>query len=576
MSTAVAGRQISPLKIPLWVRGDLNAFFGLGTNVMLNVIVLSGLCLGVVKIAPDNVYGSILPALGIALIIGNFWYAYLAYRLSRKENRTSVAAMPYGPSVPHMFLVTFVIMLPTFLKHKDEAGGAGAAAVLAWESGLAWAFIIGVIVLLGAFIGPSIRKYTPRAAMLGTLAGISITFISMRPAAQMFEVPYVAFAAFVIILVGWTANVRLPGNVPAGLAAVVLATVVGWLALAAGWTTQTQLWMGSFSDASGPIGLHAPNFGNLGHLFNGLSDIGPLLVTAIPLGVYNFTEGMNNVESAAAAGDSYNLRYILAADGIGAVVGSALGSPFPPAVYIGHPGWKAAGGRIGYSLATGAFVALICFGGLVGLLLAIFPIQALVPILLFIGLVIGAQAFQATPRAHAAGVVLALVPNIANWAQGLIDNTLATVGVFGVQKTVAAGDTSHVALSALVGNGVIYDGLVRVGGGAVLAGLILGAIAVFIIDREFMKAAIYSFAGAVIAWFGFINAPSLAYNGTTWDFSQTWDVALAYIISGAICLAFVYVWKVKPAPHQLEEPAAVIEAPKMVAKPEPEPAPALS
>ena len=568
MSTMVAGRQTSPMKVPLWVRGDLNAFFGLGTNVMLNVIVLSGLCLGVVQISPDNVYGSILPALGIALIIGNFWYAYLAYRLSQKEGRTTVAAMPYGPSVPHMFLVTFVIMLPTFLKNKDSAG-VGGAAVLAWESGLAWAFIIGIIVLIGAFIGPTIRKWTPRAAMLGTLAGISITFISMRPAAQMFEVPYVAFAAFVIILVGWTANVRLPGNMPAGLVAVVLATIIGWIALGLGWTTQQQLWMGSFSDATGPLGLHAPNFGNFGHLFNGLKDIGPLLVTAIPLGVYNFTEGMNNVESASAAGDSYNLRYILAADGIGAVVGSALGSPFPPAVYIGHPGWKAAGGRIGYSLATGVFVAVICFGGLVGLLLAIFPIQALVPILLFIGLVIGAQAFQATPRAHAAGVVLALVPNIANWAQGLIDNTLATVGVFGVQKTVAAGDKAHVALSALVGNGVIYDGLVRVGGGAVLAGLILGAIAVFIIDREFMKAAIYSFAGAVIAFFGFINAPALAYNGSSWDFSQTWDVALAYVIAGVICLAFVYVWKVKPAPHELEEPTTMIESPKMEATPEP-------
>jgi adenine/guanine/hypoxanthine permease len=566
MSAAVAGRQVSPLKVPLWVRGDLNAFFGLGTNVMLNVIVLSGLCLGVVHIAPGNVYGSILPALGIALIIGNFWYAYLAYRLSQREGRTTVAAMPYGPSVPHMFLVTFVIMLPTFLRHKDDAAGAGAAAVLAWESGLAWAFIIGVIVLIGAFIGPTIRKYSPRAAMLGTLAGISITFISMRPAAQMFEVPYVAFAAFVIILVGWTANVRLPGNVPAGLAAVVVATIVGWIALGLGWTTQQALWMGSFSDAATPIGLHLPNFGNLGHLFNGLSDIGPLLVTAIPLGVYNFTEGLNNVESAAAAGDSYNLRYILLADGIGAVVGSGLGSPFPPAVYIGHPGWKAAGGRIGYSLATGVFVAIICFGGLVGLLLAVFPIQALVPILLFIGLVIGAQAFQATPRAHAAGIILALVPNIASWAQGLIDNTLATIG------DVAGGTgQGHVAISALVANGVIYDGLQRAGGGAVLAGLILGAIAVFIIDREFTKAAIYSFAGAVIAFFGFINAPALAYNGSTWDFSQTWDVALAYVIGGLICLAFVYIWKVQPAPHELNEPSEAIEAPKTAATPAAEP-----
>jgi AGZA family xanthine/uracil permease-like MFS transporter len=135
-----------------------------------------------------------------------------------------------------------------------------------------------------------------------------------------------------------------------------------------------------------------------GDVFTGLADIGPLLVTAIPLGVYNFTEGMNNVESAEAAGDSYNLRKILLADGIGAVVGSLLGSPFPSAVYIGHPGWKAVGGRIGYSLATGVCVGLVCFLGLVALLLAVIPLVAILPILLYIGIVIGAQAFDGPRR----------------------------------------------------------------------------------------------------------------------------------------------------------------------------------
>ena len=120
---------------------------------------------------------------------------------------------------------------------------------------------------------------------------------------------------------------------------------------------------------------------------------------------------MNNVESAAAAGDNYNLRQILLADGIGAIVGSFLGSPFPPAVYIGHPGWKAVGGRIGYSLATGICVALVCFLGLAALLLAIIPLVAILPILLYIGLVIGAQAFQASRRpATRPAIVLALLP----------------------------------------------------------------------------------------------------------------------------------------------------------------------
>ncbi|MFX8164609.1 NCS2 family permease, partial [Acinetobacter baumannii] len=89
-------------------------------------------------------------------------------------------------------------------------------------------------------------------------------------------------------------------------------------------------------------------------------------------------------------------------------VGSALGSPFPPAVYIGHPGWKAAGGRTGYSMATGVMIALLCFLGMFSLLGALLPIPAIVPILLFIGLIIGAQAFQVSPKAHAAAAVAAI------------------------------------------------------------------------------------------------------------------------------------------------------------------------
>ena len=73
--------------VRLWVPGDWNGFFGLFTNVLLNVIVLTGLCLGVVQLPADTVFGRILPALGIALPLGNLFYAYLAWQLGKKEGR---------------------------------------------------------------------------------------------------------------------------------------------------------------------------------------------------------------------------------------------------------------------------------------------------------------------------------------------------------------------------------------------------------------------------------------------------------------------------------------------------------
>ncbi|MBV8398706.1 MAG: hypothetical protein JOZ17_08190 [Acetobacteraceae bacterium] len=490
-----------------WVPGDWNGFFGLFTNVVLNVIVLTGLCLGVVKLPDSVVFGRILPALGVALPIGNLFYAYLAWKVASREGRADVTALPYGPSVPHMFIVVFVVMLPTYLKTKDP--------LLAWEAGLAWAFVIGVIIICGAFVGPTVRKYTPRAAMLGALAGISIAFISMRPAFLSWQIPWLAFISLAIILVSWCARVRLPGGVPGGLAAVVIGTVLAWAATLTGISPVME--PAAVGAAFAQFGLHPPL--PSAHFLQGLADIGPLLVTAVPLGIYNFTEGMNNVESASAAGDDYSLRSVLLADGIGALAGAVLGSPFPPAVYIGHPGWKAVGGRIGYSLATGVVISLVCFLGLTALLLAIVPLVSILPILLYIGLVIGAQAFEATPARHAPAVILALLPNVAEWCQTQIDGALA-----------AAGTTAEkVGIDNLAANGVIYHGMQLFGGGATLAGLVLGAIAAFIIDRQFDRAALYAAIGAILAFFGFIN-------GTALGFANSPPVALGYLILACICL----------------------------------------
>src|SRR3974390_3293476 len=110
------GMNIAAAAPRWWVPGDWNGFFGLFTNVVLNVIVLTGLCLGVVKLPDDIVFGRILPALGIALPIGNLFYGYLAWKLAQRSGRDDVTALPYGPSVPHMFISVFVVMLPTYLK----------------------------------------------------------------------------------------------------------------------------------------------------------------------------------------------------------------------------------------------------------------------------------------------------------------------------------------------------------------------------------------------------------------------------------------------------------------------------
>jgi AGZA family xanthine/uracil permease-like MFS transporter len=510
--------------LPWWTPGDTNAFFGLGFNILVNVLTLTGLMIGVVAVPADDVLGTVLPALGVALVLGNLYYTFLARRLAVRENRTDVTALPYGPSVPHMFIVVFVVMLPVYLGTGD--------AKQAWQAGLAWAFLIGVIVMIGAFVGPYIRKITPRAAMLGTLAGISITFISMRPAAQMWEVAWIGLPVLAIILIGFFTDVRLPFNVPVGLAALLVGTAIGWIG---GYMDAPAV-----GDAVENIAIGVPDL-RLDMLIDGLSDLAPLLGTAIPLGVYNFTEAMSNVESAAAAGDSYNLRSVLLADGAGAVIGSAFGSPFPPAVYIGHPGWKDAGGRANYSLASGALIGVLCFLGLFGVLDALLPVPAIVPILLYIGLLIGAQAFQAVPRLHAVAVVAALLPNLAQWAHGMVDNALAAAGT----------SATEVGYGTLSGAGIVYEGLKTLGEGAVLVGLLLGTIVTFILEKKFLYAAAGAVVGAALTFIGLIHAPEV-------EWAANNEVALGYLFFAAVCA----LWSFLPGadtPTEVDESDAVME-----------------
>ena len=183
-----------------WVAGDWNAFFGFGTNILVNMLTLTILLRFVLQMPDSIVFGRILPALGLMLCLSTFYYAYLAYRLAQKTGRTDVCALPSGVSVPHMFVVTFVVMLPILIKTNDP--------VQAWEAGLTWVFVQSFVLMVGGFIAPVIRRITPRAALLGSLAGISITFISMRPGLQVFETPLIGIVCFAIILASWFGGVR--------------------------------------------------------------------------------------------------------------------------------------------------------------------------------------------------------------------------------------------------------------------------------------------------------------------------------------------------------------------------------
>jgi AGZA family xanthine/uracil permease-like MFS transporter len=517
-------------KPKFWVPGDWNALFGFGTNILVNVLVLTGLLRFVLKMPDAMVFGRILPALGMMLFLSTGYYAFLAWNLARKTGRTDVCALPSGISVPHMFVVTFVVMLPIKLATNDP--------IQAWEAGLTWVFIQSFVLMAGGFIGPYIRKITPRAALLGSLAGISITFISMSPAAQVFTTPVIGVVCFAVILANWFGGVKYFGGVPGGLVAIAVGTVIAW------GSTTLGLGYGDLSLAK--LGGSVANFGfsvplpAFHYTFDGFKYLGVILVTAIPFGIYDLIEALDNVESAAAAGDSFPTTRVLTADGVISLVGCLMGNPFINAVYIGHPGWKAMGGRIGYSAVTGIIVLVLTWFGVIAVISALIPVVAILPILLYIGMLIGSQAFQESPHRHAPAIVLALLPQLAAWGKTQIDNALGAAGT----------NAAAVGTAKLAQVGVLYNGLEVLGGGATLAGIILGAITVYIIDRAFEKAAAFALAGTVLTFFGFIHGAE----GISINSSPT--VAVSYLGVAGILFYLAKYAEFHPMAMDMHEVAA--------------------
>jgi AGZA family xanthine/uracil permease-like MFS transporter len=448
-----------------------------------------------------------------------------------------------------MFIVTFVIMLPITLKTGDPMKG--------WSAGLVWVFFQSFILMIGGFIAPYIRKITPRAALLGTLAGVSVTFIAMRPALEMYMTPQIGLICFAIILVSWFGGVKYPRSIPAGLVAIAAGMLIAW------GSNLFGLGLGGLSvkgigDAFANFGFSVP-IPAVGQVFSGFEYLGVILVTAIPFGIYDLVEAMDNVESAEAAGDEYPTTRVLTADGVVSLIGCLMGNPFINAVYIGHPGWKAMGGRIGYSAATGIMVVILSWFGVISVLLALVPVVAISPILLYIGMLIAAQAFQTTPLKHAPAIGLAFTPHLAAWAKLQVDTALGatlnaaqSVGGLTADKV---GEVKAAAIASLPQGGVLYRGLEVMGGGSILAGLVLGAIGVFVIERDFVKASAFALAGSVLTYFGFMHGEAVGVGG---GFGVTPAVALAY----AVIAAGLYgLGKYGTSEHYVAHPDATLAAP---------------
>jgi AGZA family xanthine/uracil permease-like MFS transporter len=495
--------------------GDLNAFFGLMLDNVTNLVILTGILVGVFGYPAAKVYSLMIPGTALGVLFGDALYTWMAFRLAKRTGRSDVTAMPLGLDTPSTVGIATAVLGPVYLETRD--------AVLTWQVGMATLMIIGIFKVALSFLGDWVRSRIPKAGLLGSLAGIGITLLAFFPIMKIFSAPVAGIVALGIILYSIIAGRRLPFGIPGAFLAVVTGCFLYYF-------------LGGFGilGAQSPLpsmqvhpAFPLPTFG----FIHGLGKAVHYLPIAFPFALITILGGINNTESARVAGDSYRTRDILLVEACATVVAALFGGVAQSTPYIGHPAYKAMGGRAAYTLFTGLFIGIGGALGIMSFIVEAIPEAVITPILLFVGIEIVSQAFVESPRRHASAVALAIIPSVGYLVLTYADSLLDKL------------DPSTLIPDSLAAELVI---LRAVGHGFILTAILWGGLLADLIDGKLRSASIYLFACALCTMFGLIHSvvPSgeiyLPWQHGT-DF--VWQMALAYALVGVGILSASFLFK---------------------------------
>jgi AGZA family xanthine/uracil permease-like MFS transporter len=494
---------VSGRRGPSWLAvGDLNAFFALLLDNVVNLVVLTAILSFQFGMPAAFILTRMVPGTALGVLVGDLAYSWMAARRGR-----SMTAMPLGLDTPSTLGMALIVIGPVFAQSGDP--------YVAWEVGMATLVLMGVVKVFLAFFGDAVERWIPRAGLLGPLAGIGLALLGLFPVVRILSAPVAGMMATGIVLYALVAGHRLPWRLPGALVAVVVGIVLYHLLGALGWQVVPA------HGAGVAIGWH-PALPEFGRVVAGLPGALDFLPVSIPFGLLTIIGGINVTASARAAGDTYRTRDILLVEAGATLLAGLFGGVAQSTPYIGHPAYKAMGAKAGYTLATGLVVGLGGMLGLLGAVIDIVPEVAVAPILLFVGIAVTAQAFQATPPRHLPAVAFSILP------------VLAYVVTIYTGQLTAAGAVPPPSLAAEL------EALTLLGRGFILTAMLWGAAAAFLIDRRTWAVLASFTALAVLSVFGVIHSIDPVggvYLPGAFGDARPWTFAAAYLATGLVLAA---------------------------------------
>ena len=493
--TPTAARPPAPPSYRWAARGDINAFFGLMLDNVVNLAVLAGILVAGFGFPATLVYTRMFPGTAFGVMFGDIVYTVMAIRLARRTGRDDVTAMPLGLDAPSTIGMALTVLGPAFLVAKARMP-TDDAAIVAWQVGMAAMVLMGVFKLIMSFFGDRVRRAIPEAGLLGSIGGVGIALLGTLQLGEIYGEPIVGMMALGVIIYALVAKIRLPGRAPEVLASVVIGAALYYGLGALGLSVHHV----TVPVAHFPLGLPLPSLGFWHGMPIAVREYIPL---ALPFAILTVIGGINVTESARIAGDDYNTRDILLTEAFATLIAGICGGVSQSTPYIGHPAYKAMGGRAGYTLATGLFIGLGGIFGYIAFMADALPKPALAPILVFVALDITDQSYLATPKRHAAAVTLAIFPSVAQLVQIFLSQVYngalmsAAIDPVGTMKATGLTNPDFVSTCAV---------MILLAHGFILTAMLWGGAVAFLIDRRVKAAAIALIACSILAFFGFIHS----------------------------------------------------------------------
>lgn len=122
------------------------------------------------------------------------------------------------------------------------------------------------------------------------------------------------------------------------------------------------------------------------------------------------------------------------------------------------------------------------------------------------------------------------MPIVADWAKGTIVSGVTNACSSVVNQTnIDQAVTAHIS-------GFSYRGLLNFSGGSLLQCIFITAIFMYMIDRKFVRATIWSLLAAFFAFFGLINAPGVGV--LTKKADDGWRFSIAYVMMAILFSCF--------------------------------------